>query len=189
MKQATPLAQAQRLAQQLVTRFAPACARIEIAGSIRRQKPTVGDIEIVAIPKTRRPVFGEDKTHWGWTEMDLLLEQLDGNGIDINLGNKARGPDRKLVRFGFMSSTQTIHQVDLFLCTPAYWGMRLLLSTGSREFNTRIVTSISKGGLKPEHITMTNGAVFVSGEPVAVPEERDVFALWGIDWIDPPDRR
>ena len=30
--------------------LAPSCARLEIAGSIRRQRPYIGDVELVAIP-------------------------------------------------------------------------------------------------------------------------------------------
>jgi DNA polymerase/3'-5' exonuclease PolX len=43
---------AQPIADRVRDLLAPHCDRIEIAGSIRRQKADVGDIEIVAIPKT-----------------------------------------------------------------------------------------------------------------------------------------
>src|ERR1700750_2314871 len=39
------------IAQKLIERIKPYCVRAEIAGSIRRCKPEVKDIEIVAIPK------------------------------------------------------------------------------------------------------------------------------------------
>ena len=45
------LQKAYKIAQQLVHVLKPHCARIEIAGSIRRMKAQVGDIEIVCIPK------------------------------------------------------------------------------------------------------------------------------------------
>jgi hypothetical protein len=38
-------------AQQIVTWLTPFCERIEIAGSIRRQRPIVNDIDLVCIPK------------------------------------------------------------------------------------------------------------------------------------------
>lgn len=46
-----PLAQARAVADLLVSYLAPACERIEIAGSIRREVPEVKDIELVAIPR------------------------------------------------------------------------------------------------------------------------------------------
>lgn len=48
-----PLAQALDLAVELQDLLAPACERIQIAGSIRRLRETVGDLELVAIPRMR----------------------------------------------------------------------------------------------------------------------------------------
>src|SRR5438876_12139133 len=45
-----PLAQAERLAAKIVTELNTFCERIEIAGSIRRRRPVVNDIDIVALP-------------------------------------------------------------------------------------------------------------------------------------------
>ena len=44
------LAEAHRLAEKIVALVSPAMDRVEIAGSIRRKKPVVGDIELVGIP-------------------------------------------------------------------------------------------------------------------------------------------
>ncbi len=44
--------QALEIAERTKALLAPHCERIEIAGSIRRKKPHVKDIEIVAIPKS-----------------------------------------------------------------------------------------------------------------------------------------
>src|SRR5690242_17561878 len=49
-----PLAAAWELANRVLTELAPFCERIKIAGSIRREKPEVKDLEIVCIPKTHR---------------------------------------------------------------------------------------------------------------------------------------
>lgn len=51
------LAQAKTIAEGLVEAFKPYCRRVQIAGSIRRERPEVKDIEIVAVPHMR---FGED---------------------------------------------------------------------------------------------------------------------------------
>ena len=45
-----PLADAERIAAAIVADLAPFCARIQVAGSVRRRKEAVGDIELVAIP-------------------------------------------------------------------------------------------------------------------------------------------
>lgn len=45
------LASAERIATNLLRGMAPACERIEIAGSIRRNRALVKDIELVVIPR------------------------------------------------------------------------------------------------------------------------------------------
>ncbi len=45
------LDKALEIAEKTKELLAPYCERIEIAGSIRRKKPEVKDIELVAIPK------------------------------------------------------------------------------------------------------------------------------------------
>ncbi|MCX6753734.1 MAG: hypothetical protein NTV03_01615, partial [Candidatus Nomurabacteria bacterium] len=46
-----PLAEAMRIAEALLEELKPHCARIAVAGSVRRKKADCGDIELVAIPK------------------------------------------------------------------------------------------------------------------------------------------
>ena len=48
-----PLAQGQAVAEQVVLELSPFCERIQIAGSIRRKCPSVGDIELLIEPRTR----------------------------------------------------------------------------------------------------------------------------------------
>lgn len=46
-----PLAKAQKIAENVKSFLEPYCQRVEIAGSVRREKTEVGDIEIVVIPQ------------------------------------------------------------------------------------------------------------------------------------------
>ena len=46
-----PLARARAFAEKIVVELAPFCAQIEIAGSIRRQRPDCGDVDIVCLPR------------------------------------------------------------------------------------------------------------------------------------------
>src|SRR4051812_33321091 len=50
-KQKFPRAQALAVAHEIVAALAPACTRIEIAGSLRRGRENVGDVEILFVPK------------------------------------------------------------------------------------------------------------------------------------------
>ena len=51
MKERIPLAEGVKLANEVVALLETSCERLEVAGSIRRQKETVGDVEIVCIPR------------------------------------------------------------------------------------------------------------------------------------------
>ncbi len=44
------LERAQRVAREVIERLSPYCQKIEVAGSVRRKKPTVNDIDFVLIP-------------------------------------------------------------------------------------------------------------------------------------------
>ena len=57
------LADAERVAKKIVERLAPFAQCVEIAGSIRRQRPRVNDIDLVAIPRVEmHGLFGQEKT-------------------------------------------------------------------------------------------------------------------------------
>ena len=60
MKAEIPYKEAKEIADKLVLLLSPHCYRIEIAGSIRREKSIAGDIEIVATPKPYQTGLFED---------------------------------------------------------------------------------------------------------------------------------
>src|SRR3989344_4737374 len=55
-----PYAEAHAMALDVVEQLRLHCERIEVAGSIRRKKAEIGDIEIVAIPKPYSTGLFED---------------------------------------------------------------------------------------------------------------------------------
>ena len=76
-----PLAAAEAVAHELRGLLAPFCARIEVAGSIRRRRSTVGDIELLAIPRmdAQRDMFGGEA---GETDqLDQSVRELMADGV------------------------------------------------------------------------------------------------------------
>lgn len=77
------LIQAKDIAVKICTKLQPFCDKVNIAGSIRRLKPEVKDIEICVIPKkdivTLDSIFG-DKMETIKTISKVLREM--GNDID-----------------------------------------------------------------------------------------------------------
>jgi DNA polymerase/3'-5' exonuclease PolX len=173
MKIKMPRAAALEIAQKKVVQLAPSCERVEIAGSLRRRKRAIGDIEIVAIPKAVPDMFGDprplgvdhalnyvDWSEWGALEMD---------------GNKQK---KIILKEGI--------QLDLFIVTPpAQFGWIFLLRTGPEDFSHKMVTSRSQGGLMPGYLSSQGGAIHHHKTMLHTPEEKDVFDLFELPYLDP----
>ena len=182
MKDKKPHAHMIRIAERIQESLAPACERgPEIAGSLRRQKAEIGDIELIAVPRPCLDLFGQPAEI---TEVDLLLMQWLGEGkIAISKSGE------KYKQFEVIGSQGTRYQVDLFLQPdPATWGVNMMIRTGSAEFSRRMVTKQSLGGLMPDYCSVREARIWIFGQPQETPEEADVFALYGMDYIDPPQR-
>ena len=104
------LERAQKVADAVVKHLSPYCQRIEIAGSIRRKKPWVNDVDLVLIPKDL----------WNLHSELMKLGQLKMSG-------------KKIIRV-MVGSTQ----VDIYVCEPETWATLLLIRTGSKENNIRL---------------------------------------------------
>ena len=164
---------ARTYAETVVKALAPHCERIEIAGSIRRCKPEVGDIEIVAYPWHITNLFGVST---GVTQLDMFNYELFGRVVKN--GSKYKQIE---MRVGI--------NLDLFIVTPpAQWGVIFLIRTGPAEFSKKMVTHRLNGGELPFAYTVQEGAVWVDDVRIDTPEEQDFFDLCGMDFV-PPEKR
>jgi DNA polymerase/3'-5' exonuclease PolX len=192
--QAIAHGEALRAAQTLVGALETACERIEIAGSVRRRKLEVHDIELVAIARH------EDRPDglFGSVVADLLeerVEQLMASGyIAPRIVENVRADgsvdlQRKLGPAFKALVTPRGMPVDLFIVRPpATWGCIFALRTGPGTWNTRLVTDCKAIGRR-----VAGGQVEAwAGDewiPVPTPEEADFFAALGQEWIEPEHRR
>lgn len=177
----------------LVQALEPACERIEIAGSIRRHKTEVHDIELVAVARVEERADGL----FGTTEVDLLDERIGAlmaNGyLAPRLVENHRADGRIDVQqklgpaFKALITPRGI-PVDLFIVRPpATWGVIYGLRTGPGTWNTRLVTDCKTIGRKVEggQVWRWTGSAWVV---VPTPEERDFFAAIGQPWVEPAER-
>ena len=161
------LDQAKIIADNIVEQLAPHSYKISIAGSIRREKPDVKDIEIVLIPKPYQTGLFED-----------------GLARIVNQWQKVKG---ELV-YGKCKYTQRILpegiKLDLFFAMPMNYGLILAMRTGSAEYSHKVLGNAwVKAGYKS-----IEGVLTMDGRPVYVAEETDLFKIIGLEWI-PPERR
>lgn len=167
----TPYSVIHPIAQRLRDALAPHCERIELAGSLRRQKPMVGDIEVVAIPRLQKNIFGEPIPFLATLLDDFLVEKV------VLAKN---GPRYKQFAYG-------PYKVDLFLPTAETWGSVFTIRTGSADF-THWLVSQQPHGAAPFGLAFDGGRLYAHGRLLATPEEADVFAAVGLAHIDPADR-
>lgn len=150
------------------------CDRIEIAGSVRRRKPSVGDIEIVAIPRleTIRDLLGEPLTtrDRGFVREVTRLGQvakgnpIDGRYVQVDLHGKIT--------------------LDLFLATPENWGLIFAIRTGSADFSRHV---LARGWVRGGYNSV-DGMLMRNGVAVPMPEERDLFRVARVEWVEPENR-
>ena len=174
------------IAYTLKALLAPGCQKIEIAGSLRRQRPTVKDIELVAQP-TMLPIdtlFGDI---YGYASaLDPILAHLQKTGY-LSLAGK-NGERYKQFRV----RGEIGPKLDLFIVLPpAQWGVIFAIRTGPAAFSRRLVTSRRHGGMLPSHLHVKGGAVRHNAAPrkiIETPTEAALFELLEMDWI-PPEKR
>lgn len=173
MKTKVPLAVARDVAAQLVEQMAPHCKRIEVAGSIRRCRLEIGDIEIVCVPTV---------------ELYDLTDAWLSSGVIRHRDPRRWGNRLRSFRLNVKNLEESV-QVDLFLQPdPATWGVNMLLRTGSAEFSRKMVTKRSAGGWMPDGYQVRDARVWAGARLLETPEEDVIFHTWGMDYVLPPQR-
>lgn len=179
------------IAGGLVERLRPACTRIEIAGSIRRGKADVKDIEIVAIPDLTpmlraRPEFGKPIPKVHKTKLDAILDEMVAERMICFEKN-----GEKYKKFDFENRINC----DLFLVTPpAEWGVQMVIRTGPADFSHWVVTRQRSGGALPNEYRVQDGAVWEgdTSNPtqnlIGFGEEIDFLKFLGLGWVEPGER-
>jgi len=186
MKISLPLDEAQWLAGELLVKMQPYCERIAVAGSIRREKEIVGDIEIVCLTKRKwnTTLFGERTS----LQRNDLFEAQDWQtsvqwirpAIDVVLPWHIR-PDGKYWR-GLIEKKIPL---DIFLVEADNWGIQYLIRTGSADFSKRVVTALRYQKNLPVYDGFVHDA---AGQIVPTPTEESVFDLLGWKFIEPKER-
>ena len=172
--QRLPLHEAQRIAADVVEQLAPHCTRIEIAGSIRRECETVGDIEIVCIPKVEEVPDGLFET-----KIVRRIEFITRVQEWERVKGYPTGKYTQRVLPGGM-------KLDLFMATLENWGLIYAIRTGSARFSRYVLA----GGWVKAGFRSENGRL-CRERTVSMPEvrtERALFDLIGLEYVEPPNR-
>ncbi|MDQ3345060.1 MAG: helix-hairpin-helix domain-containing protein, partial [Chloroflexota bacterium] len=136
--------------------------RIEVAGSLRRRRPTIGDLDLLAAVDDPQALFAALD---GLPEVEKVLSA----GTDKSSIVLRDGP-----------------QVDLMVCPPAAWGTHLLHFTGSKDHNIALRGmaldrgwSLSEKGFK----------VIETGELLLAADEAEAYERLDLPWMAPELRK
>lgn len=165
-----PLSEAQVIASLVGADLVPYIERLAVAGSVRRRRPTVGDIEIVVIPR-RVPagLFGDDRV----TDPAFCAV--------VNQWPAVKGrPEGKYTQRRLPEGIN----LDLFMAEDENFGHVLAIRTGSKDFSHHVLAA---GWVKAGY-TSYQGHLHRQGVRVPVREEADLFALIGVPWVAPEAR-
>ncbi len=130
--------------------------RISVAGSVRRMRETVKDLDILVVAPQDQPI------------MDVVLSRPDIEEV------LARGETKTSVRL------KGLLQVDIRLVDAPCFGSALCYFTGSKAHNIRVRERAVRRGLK-----INEYGVFKGEKKVAGATEEDVYEAVGLPYIEP----
>lgn len=156
------LEEAQPIANRVKRFLMPHCERVEIVGSIRREKPVVHDIDIVLIPMPYAAIM--------MGGLLTIIGELKANG-------------NKIKRVHLLAENIDI---DIYIATPASWATLVLIRTGSKENNIRLCTAAKRKGwqLKANGDGLFNG----HSQRIAGDTEKSIYQALGIPYQEPQER-
>lgn len=152
------LKEAQAIANEVSRKLSPYCERIETAGSIRRQKPEVRDIDIVLVPS----------------------KLWDLNQAILNLG-PSHVAGEKLKRVNYNGK-----QIDIYYATENTWVTLLLIRTGSTENNIRLCKRARSLGMKLK--ANGDGIIGKDGQLIKIESEEQIYSILKLPYQKPGER-
>ena len=148
----------------------PAIERVEAAGSLRRWRPTVGDVDVLAAAESGPDAVA---TLTDWERVGSVIEAGDTKASVRVAGER----------------------VDLRVVDPAEFGSALQYFTGSREHNIRLRNLALDADLKVNEYGVFDVSGVADpdegqrvGERIAGETEEGVYAALDLDWM-PPELR
>lgn len=140
---------------------------VDIAGSLRRKRPFVGDIDLVVLDVTERNPW--QRQHVG-AALAMIGYTQTKDGERIAAFTRPGGPN-----------------IDLYYATREMRGITLLIRTGSAGHNMKLAL-LGKKRLPARTLAVSRGIVDTAGNVVASQTEEDCFRALGLAWIEPEER-
>ncbi|MBD3193829.1 MAG: DNA polymerase/3'-5' exonuclease PolX [Candidatus Lokiarchaeota archaeon] len=146
-------------AKEIVEKLEKKVDKIELAGSLRRMKETIGDVDILVVTNKSSKIMDY------FTNMDRVEKVI------------AKGDTKSTIRlYGGI-------QVDLRIVKNESFGSALQYFTGSKDHNVKLRKIAQNNYFK-----LNEYGLFKKDARIAGKKEKSVYSKLGLDWI-PPELR
>jgi DNA polymerase/3'-5' exonuclease PolX len=149
------LEEAQRMAAEVKAAVEAQCELIEVAGSLRRQKSKVHDIDFVVVAKSDAE----------WQKINEKLKQLKA---------KPNCSGNSVIK-AFVPCKDGFFQVDFYHAKPSTFGIHLLVRTGSAGHNMWLAGHAFSKGMRLKY----SEGLIKDGISIAGETEQSVFEALG----------
>ncbi len=137
---------ATRVADRFIRQMALHAEKIVIAGSIRREAPEAGDVEIVAIPRFKEvkspTLFGEALGETTWVSLldELFHKKYPGLVSGGSRYKKFQYTSKEFPQIKeYSQDPAAVLQIDLFITTVSDFGRILAIRTGSASYSQKMI--------------------------------------------------
>ena len=138
--------------------------RLEVAGSVRRYKETVGDADILVISKNPKPI------------MDYFVSMPEVAHV------YAHGPTKSAVKL------KSGLDVDVRIVPEESYGAALMYFTGSKDHNVALRELAIKKGYTLNEYGLFKGTKEKKGKLAAGKTEEEIYRVLGLEYIEPEMR-
>lgn len=137
-------------------------------GSLRREEPTVGDLDALVVTPTGR------------LDADLIFE-----GVELPSGVEWGRSGRQIAQGSFTLPNGDEFHVDFWACKPAELGAMLVFITGPKELNVAQRAAAKAKGLSLSQVGLLDVATKAQLDDGT---ERGIYSILGIPWMEPTER-
>lgn len=186
------------LAERIQRELAPFCHKCEIAGSIRRARPEVNDIDLVIVPKAGQERALRDRIK---AKTRVITDGRQTLIVSLSMPRPRTTMDLQGWQSEFQLDVWFAHggKDDLLDPQPSNFGSLLLCRTGSKEHNIKICQRAKSMDMKwNPQVGLFAGGVwvthpeiedeYVGGKLIASESEEQIFSALGLNWISPAFR-
>lgn len=172
----TPIGTATTVALQVWETLRKHCpiGKCKVAGSIRRKKPFVKDLEIVCIPDL------VEKPDTLFANKQVRCPRFIEAAASLGEVKKGQLPDGKYVQIWMPAPGMML---DLFMVETGNFGLQYLIRTGPWQYGQRILAEFNKRGYHSK-----DGYPQRRGELLAFHNEAEVYEYLELPFVKPENR-